>query len=665
MSDEFDESVDMSGDMEVVNEEVDISEIADDDVNDFLNSDDFDEEVAEDVDDENIENLDSEEDDTFDADSDELDNIEEDIDQESDDNLNDTQSEITEIEEDSEFTNEQDNELESEDKFEEIGENDIEKATNDMASNSTENEEIILDDRDLNTAETASEKNETENSDIETTKMGINENSEKNEMRDASQGDLDEKTPFQNLFDYMNAHNYGREDYDEYSKDPEWQSLHKEAFPEHYESKDMDRSGDDKENGYSTISASEISGVDHSGEHFWEHHTNSKADYMELASKLPEVQEQLVNGISLDEIKNNPNLRDCASAYYDKSKMVKVVQSDNGYEFQDDGRHRVAAAQALGYDIPVSIINTENNSVQEEVNQSHDLRDQGIKTGEDEEAVSKKKQKVDEMPVNQILQNNIKRADIKRSNRDTTDYDNSIEAQELRELGIQNVDLCNCNSEYRPDILSAVKDMFNKNPELCEQLSTIRCCELPEGIYANYGPTKAGEKFGGCLNLNSQEFTSKTLRDDLAEESKNGWSIPNATPKSIVLHELGHGIHLDLCAKANGIESGTIPMYERYKNAVIQYRDNIHVDKIVEEACKTCGIEFDSWEFSDGLTKYSAGDYGEAFAEAIAEVRSNENPRPLAKAIYLNLTRYRENPNEFGLNTVDLKEDRRRKNDDA
>ena len=160
----------------------------------------------------------------------------------------------------------------------------------------------------------------------------------------------------------MNEHNYGADDYPEYSKDPEWQRLHREAYPERYGTTTTDTTVDTNERGYSTVAASEINGVDSSGDHFWEHHTNSKEAYMQLASKLPEVQEQLAQGISLDEIKQNPDLRDCASAYYDTDKMVKVEQTENGYEFQDDGRHRVAAAQELGYNIPVNIINSEKQT---------------------------------------------------------------------------------------------------------------------------------------------------------------------------------------------------------------------------------------------------------------------------------------------------------------
>ena len=108
---------------------------------------------------------------------------------------------------------------------------------------------------------------------------------------------------------------------------------------------------------------------------FWNHKSNTKEDYMNLASKLPEVQEQLNSGKTLNEVKEDPELRDCARAYYDPDKMVRVRENDNGdYEFEDDGRHRVAAAQELGYDIPVQNL---SQPVQEQTN------DEGLDTNAD------------------------------------------------------------------------------------------------------------------------------------------------------------------------------------------------------------------------------------------------------------------------------------------
>lgn len=93
-------------------------------------------------------------------------------------------------------------------------------------------------------------------------------------------------------------------------------------------------------------------------EHFWDHHENTKEDYMRIAEHIPDVQKELDSGKTLDEIREDPELSDTVNAYYDADKMVKVEEKPDGsYEFQDDGRHRVAAAQELGYEIPVDVVN--------------------------------------------------------------------------------------------------------------------------------------------------------------------------------------------------------------------------------------------------------------------------------------------------------------------
>lgn len=50
--------------------------------------------------------------------------------------------------------------------------------------------------------------------------------------------DAPEPTPMEALTAYMCAHNYGKMDYGIYSKDPEWQKLHKAAFPDYHQKKE-------------------------------------------------------------------------------------------------------------------------------------------------------------------------------------------------------------------------------------------------------------------------------------------------------------------------------------------------------------------------------------------------------------------------------------------
>ena len=56
--------------------------------------------------------------------------------------------------------------------------------------------------------------------------------------------------------------------------------------------------------------------------------------------------------------REDPKLSDTVTAYFDPKNMIKVEeQQDGSYAFQDDGRHRIAAAQELGYEIPVDVVN--------------------------------------------------------------------------------------------------------------------------------------------------------------------------------------------------------------------------------------------------------------------------------------------------------------------
>lgn len=108
------------------------------------------------------------------------------------------------------------------------------------------------------------------------------------------------------------------------------------------------------------VNAQDIVGVryedDVSEEEFWAHHGNSKEDFEELVSKVPEVKNQLEEGKSLEEIKEDENLRATAEQYFDENNMVRVYEDGEKYIFDGDGRHRVTIAQEYGQDIPVKII---------------------------------------------------------------------------------------------------------------------------------------------------------------------------------------------------------------------------------------------------------------------------------------------------------------------
>lgn len=192
------------------------------------------------------------------------------------------------------------------------------------------------------------------------------------------------RTAMNNMADYLNSHNYGREDYAEYSKDPEWQKLNADlqrslgmevttdvpetSTPSPEGGKEV--SSTELPDNCVVVNASDIDmtyaqGMD--SDQFWNHHGNTKEDYMRVAEKLPDVQQALDSGKSIDELKNDPELGETVRAYYDPDNMIKVEQQPDGsYSFTDDGRHRIAAAQECGYQIPVEVTN-----MPEQANSSH------------------------------------------------------------------------------------------------------------------------------------------------------------------------------------------------------------------------------------------------------------------------------------------------------
>ena len=115
-----------------------------------------------------------------------------------------------------------------------------------------------------------------------------------------------------------------------------------------------------------TISASSIEGI-HLGESeiqnpelFWsQHESNGTAEsFRKIASYIPEVSRLLNSGMTIEEIRNDPELEACANIYF--VNKPRVIEHDGYYEFDSNGRHRILAARDLGYNIPVEVIGKRN-----------------------------------------------------------------------------------------------------------------------------------------------------------------------------------------------------------------------------------------------------------------------------------------------------------------
>ena len=201
---------------------------------------------------------------------------------------------------------------------------------------------------------------------------------------------------YESVNDYMNAHNYGIEDFSVYSADPEWQILMRKEHPE-YEVKgtidDMSTETPttnldlhshriaEAEQDYiewctmggientnridyrlrgnltqEIVDSRQIFDIlDSDSDDFWAGKKTLQADYIEMANCIPTVMELQKSGSSLSEIKSKGGvIGACVTHYFENP--IRVMKYDNAYIFCNDGRHRTVAAQLAGVSMPVSIV---------------------------------------------------------------------------------------------------------------------------------------------------------------------------------------------------------------------------------------------------------------------------------------------------------------------
>ena len=644
MDGEFDDSMDMSSDVDVSDTDVstDVPEDVPDDVPEDIPEDDaisdsddiaedipeddnvdegvsddtdFVEDLPEDIEDEaapeEVSDMDDISEDTGEDTSVEsisdIEDIPEDI---NDDTLGEDFSEVEDIPEDVVGSESDAESTDIEDAASDVDAGDTADMESDAESTDTGDEAADTDAEDTADAESDVESTDTEEEAIDVDVKNSDLVSEASVNADVDKEIHEDESPMNQLAAYMSAHNYGPDDFAEYSQDPEWQNLHSKAFPDYTSPETSDT--DTQESAFQQLSD------------YMNAHNYGPDDFAEY-SQDPEWQKLHSEAFPDYTPPETSDTDTQESAFQKLSDYMSAHNygSDDFGEYSQDPNWRLLQKDAFpNYDMPPLAQENAQRQLAQFMN-DHDYDSDDF-------------EEYCQNPVWRELQS------AAYPDYEMPKYDDSAEAKELREMGIPNVDLRDCRPEYREDVVDAVKDAISECPELKSQLTKINCHEMPEGTYASYGPTRGNKKFGGCLNLNSKNFSSSTLQSELTEESKQGWSVPNSSPKSVISHELGHGMHLDLCAKSCGLEYGKVPESGRFNRAVQQYIDDVHADKIVEAACNDCGVKFDSWDFADCLTRYGASSYGEALAEAVAEVRNNAIPRPMAETIYRRLMEYRE-----------------------
>ena len=187
------------------------------------------EEITEDIEDDSSEEAEE---------TDELEDIPEDI-EDSDDEAGDDSSEEV-VEDTADEAADDSTEEVAEDTADEAADDSSEEVVEDTADEAADDstEEVAED-----TADEAADDS-TEEVAEDTADEAINDTAETNskditkaeslsyDTTEDTPQDVQEKTPQQKLSEYMNSHNYGMDDYDTYSQDPEWQKLHSAVFPD-------------------------------------------------------------------------------------------------------------------------------------------------------------------------------------------------------------------------------------------------------------------------------------------------------------------------------------------------------------------------------------------------------------------------------------------------
>ena len=95
-------------------------------------------------------------------------------------------------------------------------------------------------------------------------------------------------------------------------------------------------------------------------EHFWDPRGDATRErFMDAASHIPEVQTALSQGVPLNELINDPKLGGCASIYFDPKNVIGVHRNEHGgYEYGDNGRHRIMAAAEMDTTSPCGLSRT-------------------------------------------------------------------------------------------------------------------------------------------------------------------------------------------------------------------------------------------------------------------------------------------------------------------
>jgi len=87
---------------------------------------------------------------------------------------------------------------------------------------------------------------------------------------------------------------------------------------------------------------------------FWSHHSNSPDFYQNMARQYPDLRQEIADGRTVQELKDDPKYKDSAGFWFSKSDKITVTKYGD-HQFIDNGKHRYVLAKHYNPTQPIPV----------------------------------------------------------------------------------------------------------------------------------------------------------------------------------------------------------------------------------------------------------------------------------------------------------------------
>lgn len=233
--------------------------------------------------------------------------------------------------------------------------------------------------------------------------------------------------------------------------------------------------------------------------------------------------------------------------------------------------------------------------------------------------------------------------------------------ERLKSLGVGDVNLEGVKEDWQRKIASSIEEMCENYPELKGNIGKICTKSLPEGVYACSGPTMYPETgYRTELQFDQRKFSKSNLEwkiVDMEKENMFGekW-LAGRGLDGVVKHELGHLLHVQMIADAEGLKAGDYDE-KKFENVRRRFDHNSIAVSLCHDAATELNIS--PKDYGRELSAYGKTNYGELFAEAISEYESQKNPRIMATMIKQKYDEYIKEHSHDRIDRLDISKEMR------